>query len=211
MLKTKIALMLGAVAVTTATLAPSNSAAAATLTYAGALANPNSIGSFFFTSDGSSNATFKSYSYNSGTSTNGTTFGGGGFNPLLSIFGPIVVNPTTTLQDQFLFEIDRLPGAGDISFTTAGRLARGNYRAVISVAPNFPQGSTFADGYTNTNTTFGNGRTSFYAFDISGSGVTATVPEPTSIVGTMIAGMVAMKLKRKLSASNNIKKLKVES
>jgi hypothetical protein len=206
MLKTKVAMMRGVVAVTTATLAPSNSAAAATLTYAGALANPNSIDSFFFTSDGSSNATFKSYSYNGGTSTVGATFGGGGFNPLLTIFGPIVVNPTTTLQDQYLFEIDRLPAAGDISFTTTGRLASGNYRAVISVAPNFAQGGTFDDGFTNTNTTFGSGRNSFYAFDISGSGVTASVPEPTSIIGTMLAGMAAIKLKRKLSASNNSKK-----
>jgi hypothetical protein len=164
MLKTQIALMLGVIAVTTATLAPSNSAAAATLTSAGTLANPNSIDSFFFTSDGSSNATFKTYSYNGGTSTIGATFGGGGFNPLLTIFGPIVVNPTTTLQDQYLFEIDRLSAAaGDLSFTTTGRLASGNYRAVISVAPNFAQGSSFADGFTDTNTTFGSGRSSFYA------------------------------------------------
>ncbi len=206
MLKTKIAMMRGVVALTTATLAPSNSATAATLTYSGALANPNSVASFFFTSDGSSNVTFKTYSYNGGTSTNGTNFGSSGFNPKLAIFGP-----SAALQDRYLLEIDRLPGAGDISFTTAGTLARGNYRAVISIASNLAIGPAFANGFTYddptaTQPTFGSGRNGFYAFDISGSGVTATVPEPTSIIGTTLAGLAAIKLKRKLSASNNNKK-----
>jgi hypothetical protein len=195
MLKPKFAMMLGAVAITTATFAPSTSATAATLTYSGTLANPNSVNSFFFTSDGSSSTTFRSYSYTGGTSTNGTTFGGGGFNPMLTIFGPI-----GTMTDQYLFEIDRLPPLtpGDISRVTT--LARGDYRAVISVAPNFAQGSSFSDGFTNTNTSFGNGRSSFYAFDISGNSVTATVPEPTTIVGTLLAGCAVIGFKRKLAA-----------
>jgi hypothetical protein len=100
-----------------------------------------------------------------------------------------------------IFEIDNLPSAGDISSTRS--LAAGNYRAVLSVAPNFAQGGSFSDGFTNTNTTFGSGRSGFYAFEISGNNVTATVPEPTSIIGTTLAGLAAIKLKRKLSASKS--------
>jgi hypothetical protein len=77
----------------------------------------------------------------------------------------------------------------------------------LSVAPNFAQGSSFSDGFTNTNTSFGSGRTGFYAFDINNVTATATaVPEPTSIIGTVLAGLAAIKLKRNLAARNNSKR-----
>jgi hypothetical protein len=78
---------------------------------------------------------------------------------------------------------------------------------VLSVAPNFAQGGSFSDGFTNTNTSFCSGHTGFYAFDINNVTATATaVPEPTSIIGTALAGLAAIKLKRKLAASNNSKR-----
>jgi hypothetical protein len=188
-----------AVAVQT-TLAAPTPTLAATLTYSGNLSTLNSTPSFFFTADGTSTVSFQSYSYSGGRSTNGTVFTGGGFNPVLTIFGTI-----GSFTDQFLFEIDNLPGAGDISLNR--RLAVGNYRAVLSAAPNFAQGASFSDGFTNTNTSFGSGRTGFYAFDINNVSATATaVPEPASLIGTTLAGLAAIKLKRRLSASNNSKR-----
>lgn len=200
MSKRTTAMMFGIAVAAQATLGASTPTLAAILTYSGVLSTPNSTPSFFFTADGTSSVSFKSYSYSSGTSTNTTVFSGGGFNPILTIFGTIASFP-----DQFLFEIDNLPGVGDIS---ANRLlAAGNYRAVLSVAPNFAQGGSFSDGFTNTNTSFGSGRTGFYAFDINSVTATATaVPEPTSLIGTALAGLAAIKLKRKLAAKNDRKK-----
>jgi hypothetical protein len=200
MKKHTTAIMFGIALIAQTTLGSSSPTLAATLTYSGVLSTPNSTPSFFFTADGTSTVSFKSYSYSGGNSTNGTVFSGGGFNPILTIFGTIAAFP-----DQFLFEIDNLPSAGDISSNR--RLAAGNYRAVLSAAPNFAQGGSFSDGFTNINTSFGSGRTGFYAFDINNVTATATaVPEPASIIGTTLAGLAAIKLKRKLSVSNHSKR-----
>ena len=186
---------------TATTLGTSTPVLAATLTYSGVLTSPNSTPSFFFTADGTSSVTFKSYSYSGGTSTNGTVFGGGGFNPILTIFGNLA-----NRSDQFLFEIDSLPRAQDFSATRSpSLLPQGNYRAVLSVAPNFAQGGSFAEGFDNNNTSFGTNRTGFYAFDITNVTATPTaVPEPVSFIGTMVAGLAVVRLKRKLAKSSII-------
>lgn len=183
---------------TAATLGTSVPVLAATLTYSGVLANPNSTPSFFFNTDGNSSVTFKSYSYSGGTSTNGTVFGGGGFNPILTVFGNLAGR-----SDQFLFEIDSLPRAQDFSATRlASSLPRGNYRAVLSVAPNFAQGGSFDEGFDNSNTSFGANRTGFYAFDITNVTTPTAVPEPASLIGTVVAGVAVVGWKRKLAKSS---------
>lgn len=186
------------VAATATTLGTSTPVLAATLTYAGVLTNPNSTPSFFFAADGISSVTFKSYSYSGGTSTNGTVFGGGGFNPILTIFGNLAGR-----SDQFLFEIDSLPLAQDFSATRSpSSLPQGNYRAVLSAAPNFAQGGSFAEGFNNINTSFGTNRTGFYAFDITNVTTPTAVPEPASIIGTVVAGLAVVGWKRKLGKSS---------
>jgi hypothetical protein len=205
MLKNKLAVMLGVFVAATAPLVTPKPVSAVTLTFSGSFLNSNDTRSFFFAADGTSSVNIKSYSYSGGTSTNGTIFSGGGFNPIVTLFTTIA-----NLPDQNFDDISRLP-AGDISFSRV--LPKGEYRAVLSVFPNFAEGGSFSDGFTNTNIKFDgtrnaapDTRTGFYAFDISGNGVTATapvtaaVPEPATIIGTFIAGCAIVGFKRKLVA-----------
>jgi hypothetical protein len=183
--KFTIAMLMG-VATTTGTILGSMPAYSAS--FSGSLTTANDIYSVFFTSDGKSTINFKSYGYNGGKNAAGTTIAAGGFDPILTIFDP---------NDKWYDEQNGSPkGLPDFDFDRV--LAAGKYRAVLSVFENFSlPGKSFADGFPGSNLGF-DGRTSAYAFDIVTRSATA-VPEPVSVIGTVVAGFAAIGLKRKLA------------
>ena len=191
-------LMLGIAATATGMVMASSPANAANLSLTGNLADANDTPSFFFTADGTSTVTIRSYSWGSGTNAQGTTIAAGGFDPVLTLFNSIDGNYILDRDD-----ISSTPQ--NLDFQLSQVLAAGNYRAVISASGNYANGAfpggNFSDGFTGGTDFFG--RTSAYAFDILNVNNTTptAVPEPSSLIGTAIAGFTVAMFKRKLSSS----------
>lgn len=173
---------------------------AADFSYTGMLNSPNDFQSFFFTTNGVSTVNLRTYSYAGGTNAAGTIIPAGGFDPILSLFnssdaliqtvddGPLPVPADPVTRQQY-----------DTNFSQA--LTAGNYRVVVSQFSNFASGPNFSNGFPSNQTSF-NRRTTNLAFDITGvdtsTGPSAAVPEPFTIIGTLIGGTTAFRMRRKL-------------
>jgi hypothetical protein len=165
----------------------------------GILTDPNAIVSYLFTLDSNSTVTFQSYSWGGGTNAAGNAIASGGFDPLLTLFNGTTGGYIIDQPDTF--------GTSNLDFQLVQDLAAGNYRAVISASGNFanavdPSGN-FSDDFTRgaTDADFVN-VTSAYAFDIKVAKKPATtVPEPSDLVGTVVAGFTVVMLRRRLSSS----------
>jgi hypothetical protein len=182
MKKFTIAMMLGmAAATTTGIVLESTPAHGINLSFAGTFASPNTTVSALFTADGTSTVTIKSSSY-----------AAGGFDPILTLF-----NAT---NGNYILDRDDI-STGNLDFQLIQALPAGNYRAVISAVGNYPNGTNFATGFDGGGDFFG--RTNKYAFDILNvNNTTSTaVPEPSSLIGTAVAGFTVVMFKRKLSSS----------
>jgi hypothetical protein len=192
-----IAAILSLAATTTTMVLVSTPAYGANFSFTGSFNNPNDTPSFFFTADGSSTVNFRTYGWGGGTNAAGATISLGGFDPILTLFDA---------TDNFVLQQD--DAATSYDFNVNRVLASGSYRAVLSTYPNFSNGTNFANGFGN-NGNF-NGRTSAYAFDILNvtkavRGSSATVPEPSGLVGAVIAGSLVIGLKRKLTSGKQAK------
>jgi hypothetical protein len=160
--------------------------------------DPDVISSVFFTADGISTINFRSYGYAGGTNADGTPITAGGFSPVLTLFD---------LNDRYS---ELVTSSADFDFDRF--LPAGTYRAVISTFPNliddtidpnplysptgFLGGGDFGTDSSN------NSLTSAYAFDVVNK--PTAVPEPSSLIGTVLAGFAVVKLKRKLSARKKL-------
>ena len=155
--------------------------------FTGSLVDADAIASLPFTSTGSQ-LIFQSFSYNGGTNAQGTVIPTGGFSPVLTLF---------TASGSYIKEY---PAAGeDLNFTDT--LLPGNYQAVISVTGrffDFPTKTNLSQDFDGSGEFFG--RTANYAVDISATSSATAVPEPSSLIGVIMAGISAFKLKRKLSS-----------
>jgi hypothetical protein len=203
-----IASILGLAATTagmTVSLAPANAADLAsdignltnanTTSYTGNLPDPNTTISYLFSLDSLSTVTFQSYSWGGGTNGQGTTIVPGGFDPILTLFdgttGAYIIDQDNTFNTPIL------------DFQLVQDLAAGNYRAVISVSGNDANGSypggNFSDGFTGGAEIIN--VTSEYAFDIKVTKKPATqVPEPSDLIGTVVAGFTVVMFRRQLSS-----------
>jgi hypothetical protein len=183
-------LMLGIAATTTGMVMAFSPANAANFSLTGNLADANDTPSFFFTADGTSTVTIRSYSWDAG-----------GFDPVLTLFDSIDGN--------YILDRDDISSTPlNLDFQLSQVLAAGSYRAVISASGNFANGAfpggNFSDGFTGGTDFFG--RTSAYAFDILNvNNTTSTaVPEPSSLIGTAAAGFTVVMFRRKLSSKKEI-------
>jgi hypothetical protein len=207
MKNTSIAIGLGISAIT-GILLQSAPATAANFSFSGNLANPNARPTFNFVSDGTSTVTIQSYSYGGGTNAAGNTILGGGFDLNLALFDA---------AGNGVDESDDIGGTGknnlDFSYTPNNptkTLPSGTYQAIIFANGNYPNGAypggKLSDGFTNTGDFFG--RNSAYAFDIlnvtSASTAATAVPEPFTIVGTLIGGTAALKMRKRLKITNKL-------
>ena len=200
MKNTSIAIGLG-ISTLTGILLQSAPAKAASFSFSGNLANANARPVFNFVADGTSTVTIQSFSYGGGRNAAGNTISAGGFDLNLALFDA-AGNGVDERDDISLNNLD---------FNYTGVLARGNYQAIIFANGNYPNGAypggKLSDGFTNTGDFFG--RTSAYAFDIlnvtSASATAATaVPEPFTIVGTLIGGTAALRMRKRLKSNTKI-------
>jgi hypothetical protein len=163
------------------------------VSFTGALSNADDIRSVSFTSDGSSPIAFKSYGYAGGTNAAGTVIAAGGFDPILTLFDT---------ADNYIEEQNGAPnGSPDFNFSRT--LSAGNYRAVISTFPNFFNFSAnpnFIAGYPGGGDL--NGQSLKYAFDIVTTNPTA-VPEPFTVIGTLVGGTAVVRMRKKLGANKS--------
>jgi hypothetical protein len=178
------AMMLGIAATTAGILMESIPAHGATLAFSGNLANPNATPFFSFTADGTSTVTIES-----------TSWASGGFDPNLTLFNA---------AGNWIDERDDI-GAGNLDFRYSGILAAGNYQVAIAAFGNN------SAGFGTISTPFNGagdfkGRTSAYAFQIiNGNNTTSTaVPEPFTIVGTLIGASTAFRMRKRLKATNKL-------
>ncbi len=196
-----IAALLGIATATTGIAIDSAPARAVIITCAGTgsrsctgkLADANDLVSIPFTIASASNVTLRSYGYGgsgSGTNYDGNTISAGGFDPNITIFDS---------SNKWLVDSDDTP-SGDLDFNFSTILPAGNYRAVLAVFGNLTNGSgsTYPGGYPNAGDFF-SGSTD-YAVDIIFTPVATAVPEPSSLIGTAIAGFSTVLVRRKLAS-----------
>jgi hypothetical protein len=172
------AMMLGIAATTAGILMESIPAHGATLSLSGNLASPNATPFFSFTADGTSNVTIQSSSWASG-----------GFDPNLTLFNA---------AGAWIDERDDDIG---LDFKFEGILPAGNYRVAIAAFGNNSAGfGTVATPFNGAGDL--KGRTSAYAFEIRNVNNTTAVPEPFTIVGTLIGAGTAFRMRKRLKATN---------
>jgi hypothetical protein len=159
----------------------------ANLSLTGNLADPNDTALFAFTADGISNVTIQSYSWGGGTNDAGTAIAAGGFDLNLTLFDP---------AGNWYDERDDI-GFGNLDFQFSEVLPAGTYQLAIAAFGNN------SAGFGTISTPFNGagdfqGRTSAYAFDlITVSANSTNVPEPSSLIGTVVAGFTVIMFKRK--------------
>jgi hypothetical protein len=170
-------------------------AQAANFSFSGNLANSNAKPTFFFTVDTPSTVTIQSSSY-----------AAGGFDLNLALFDA-AGNGVDESDDIG----GLLPnGQPNLDFKYMNVLTKGSYQAIIFANGNYPNGAypggKLSDGFTNQGDFFG--RTSAYAFDIlnvtTASAASTAVPEPFTIVGTLIGGTAALRLRKRLKSNNKL-------
>lgn len=154
-------------------------ARAASFSFAGNLNGVNDTPSFFLVADGSSTVNIQSSSY-----------AAGGFDPILTLFDG---------NDNFFLEREDIAQPNLLDFQLIQVLPAGNYRAVISAFANFANGTNFNSGFGGGGDFFG--RTPAYALTIQGvtQANAVAIPEPASLIGTLVGGFAIARLKRKLA------------
>jgi hypothetical protein len=182
--------MLLRMATSTGMVLNSAPARGANLSFTENLADPNATALFAFTADGISNVMIRSYSWGGGTNAAGTTISAGGFDLNMTLF-----NAAGNWYD----ERDDI-GLGNLDFQFSRVLSAGIYQVAIAAFGNNSAGFGTLTTSFNGNGDFDN-RTSAYAFDILNASATATeVPEPSSLIGTALAGFAVVGIKRKLTS-----------
>jgi hypothetical protein len=171
----------------------STSAHGANLSFTGNLADPNARPLFTFTVDGISNVTLQSYSWGGGTNAAGTSISSGGFDLNMTLFDA---------AGNWYDERDDI-GLGNLDFQFSRVFPAGMYQVAIAAFGNSSAGfGTLATPFNGAGD-FDN-RTSAYAFDILNVNATSTsVPEPSSLIGTALAGLTVVMFKRKFSSRKN--------
>jgi hypothetical protein len=179
------AMMLGIAATTAGILMESMPAHGATLSFNGNLANANATPFFSFTADGTSTVTIQSSSWASG-----------GFDLNLTLFNA---------AGNWIDERDDI-GVGNLDFRYSGILPAGNYQVAIAAFGNNSAGfGTVATPFNGAGDF--KGRTSAYAFQIlnvNNTTPTTAVPEPFTIVGTLIGASTAFRMRKRLKATNEL-------
>jgi hypothetical protein len=177
----KITTLIGIATATVGTIAATTPAFGVTLaTLNGTLADANAIASVTFTAP-STSVNFKTTSYSTEN-----------FSPVLTLFDA---------SDNYFNEYI---APEDLDFNLT--LTPGNYRAVISTFGrffDFPTNQNFSAGFSgagdfglNASGTAPRGAN----YDLTISTVATAVPEPSSLIGTALAGFGVVLFRRKLSA-----------
>jgi hypothetical protein len=186
----QIGLVAGGAALLTFTSAVTKPANAANFSFRGSLNDVNEVQLFNFSVQNSSDVTLRTLSYAGGVQADGTVIARGGFDPILSLFdgsGNFIAD-----DDDGSDVVDPLTDRSWDSFVQM-TLSAGNYTVAVSQYPQFRVGNNLADGF-RYNTPGGmnfNSRTNDWAFDVlnvDNANNPTGVPEPTTILGTVVFG-----------------------
>jgi hypothetical protein len=166
---------------------------AADFSFTGNLANANDVRLFEFTLGAPATVTLSTVSFSGGTNAGGSVILGGGFDPVLSLFGP--GGSFITLSD------DINTSTGNFDALIQQSLLPGVYTLALTQATSFPLGSTLAEGFTGSGLQdFGDG-TSAYAVDIrnvtSATAVSSPrVPDASSPLAALGISLIMLALGR---------------
>jgi hypothetical protein len=179
-----LSMLLGIATTTTGIMLAATPAKAVLLT--GTLPNANAISpTINFTSTGTVN--FKT-----------TSVAAGGFSPVVTIFN-------NDANRTYYTGPNDLTAASNADLNRTVNLAAGNYLAVVSAFGtyfDYPFKTIFSQGFDGSGS-FGINRTGAYALDITSPTATA-VPEPFTIVGTLLGGTAALRLRKRLKSNNKM-------
>lgn len=180
--------------------------------FTGTFGGDDDVQLFFFTADGASSVTLRTYGYAGGVQADGNVVSAGGFDPILSLFdstGSLIAE-----NDDGFGPADPSTGASfDAEFSQV--LAAGSYAVAISQYDNFAIGPDLSDGFALTGDPFftafngcSNGqfcdvsgvspfdnRTNEWALDILNV-ETAVIPEPSTGL-LVLMGLVGLRVPRR--------------
>jgi hypothetical protein len=170
---------------------------ATSTSFTGNLANDDDVQLFNFTTNSLSDVTLRTWSYAGGTNANGDLISAGGFDPILALFDSLG-NLIDQNDDGVGVANDPITGSGFDTLLTSS-LAAGDYTVAVMQYSNFAFGPTLADGFEGSGVSGFDGRTSFWAFDISGvdTATVSSVPVPAAVwlFGSGLFGLIGMKKK----------------
>lgn len=170
-------------------VAAASSGRADAISLTGTFATPNDVFTKIFTLTQVSEVNVQTWGYAGGTNASNVVIPSGGFDPALALF--LGSGPSATLFDS---NDDGACPPGNFDGVTGGcldstlmeiGLLPGTYTLALTVSPNFPNGTTFGDGFTgggNFVDVFGDSRTSNFAVDIVTTPAVAPVPEPSTVI-----------------------------
>jgi len=180
--------------------------------FTGTFSGDDDVQFFFFTADGVSNVTLRSYSYAGGIQADGNVVSAGGFDPILSLFDSTGLLIGENDDGLGVPEDPNTIAAWDTEFSQV--LVAGIYIAAIAQFDNFANGPSLSDGFLRTGDPFYTGvlggcsngqfcdvsgvppfdnRTNEWAFDILN--VEAAVPEPSTALLVAI-GLLGIAVRR---------------
>ena len=181
-----VAVLAGALALTVAPAAQ----AALNFSFSGTFNQDDDVQLINFTADGSSNVYLVSYGYAGGTQANGTTFGQGGFDTILSLFdsaGNFITSNDHGASSCYAGALGVAPGtvngqrdsntgaAFDTCFSSV--LTAGTYTVAVTQFASFSNGGNLSNGFTQDGTgnfTAGNSGCTQGSFcDVTGTAVFA--------------------------------------
>ena len=111
-----------------------------------------------------------------------------GFDPIVSLFfgsGPSALLIDAN-DDGFGVAVDPATGFARDSLLKAAALPTGSYTVALTQTANFAIGPTLGDGFLGAGNPGFDGRSSAWALDIIGVNSAAAIPEPTTVVLTLL-------------------------
>lgn len=139
-------------------IASATCALGANFSFTGNFSGDDQVLLFGFTVTAPSTVTLTTLGYGGGTNAAGTVIPAGGFDPLLSLFGP------TGMLITFNDDIDTT--TGDYDALIQQSLVTGTYTLALTQATSSPVGPDLSDGFQGSGALNFNGLTSAYAVDI---------------------------------------------
>ncbi len=171
---------------------------AAHVSFVGNLAGDNDVQLFSFTLAADADVVLRTWSYGGGSNAAGNLIGAGGFDTIVSLFygsggSALLIGAN---DDGSAVAVDPGTGLAADSLLEISSLLAGNYTVALTQVANFANGPTLSDGFLGSGNPGFGGRSSAWALDMLGVTSASAVPEPGTLVLTLLALAAAAALRR---------------